>query len=110
MEVYILTVGEQCLTILLFVFVLVFAFQMAQNAINLYYEDIIEYEIIEDKLTIGCTVYDIVSEEIGTYLGEDLSSDNDVYSIVATVRDDNIIYCYHTVPDSLLHIVEIEQE
>lgn len=109
-EVYVLTFGEMLLTSLLFLLVLVVCVQLASSAINLCLDDVDEYEIIKDKLTIGCTVYDIVSGEIGTYLGEDLDSNNDIYSIVATVRDDNSIYCYHTVPDSLLHIIKIEQE
>lgn len=81
---------------------------MFQEAFDIYRENSLEYVVIDnDELTIGCTVLDKLSEEIGIYIGTHLGEDNNVYSVVVTVRGSKTVYCYHTVPESLIKIEQV---
>lgn len=64
-----------------------------------------ELEVLDEELTFGCTVYDTLTERVGTYCGSHLGEDNNIYGVVVTVQDDTVYYFY-SVLDALLNIKE----
>lgn len=64
-----------------------------------------EYRITGKKLSIGCTVYDVLSETVGIYCGTYLK-DNTLCGVVINFED-NTVHCYYP---ELVNLIAVEQE
>ena len=71
--------------------------------IDIHDEDDIEYEVSDEQLNIGCTVYDILSERVGIYCG----TDDDSNAVIINAQD-NTIYIFKTELNALLTIKQQE--
>lgn len=68
-----------------------------------YAEDDDEYEVSDEQLHIGCTVYDIISERAGIYCG----TDDDSNAVVIQAQD-NSIYVFKAELNALLTLKQQE--
>lgn len=86
-------------------FVLAYIAQDIFNSLILN-RDIHEYLIIDEELTIGCTVYDTLTKRVGTYCG--IHQENDTLYGVVVTKQNNTVYYSYSVLENLLTIKEQE--
>ena len=68
-------------------------------------DDTTEYRITGEKLSIGCLVYDVMSETVGIYCGT--YRKNNILCGVVVNLDDDTVYCYYP---ELVNLITVEQE
>lgn len=100
----IITNGEFWIAIL-FAFVVSFVLAVIIQDVVDTFKDIqeSEYEVSDEKLNIGCTVYDILHEVVGIYCGTD-----DDCNAVIVMAQDNTVYIIKTELNALLTIKQQE--
>ena len=87
-----------------FIISLILAY-IIQDVCSMWTEDTTEYCFTGEKLSIGCTVYDIISETIGIYCGTYLK--NDTLCGVVITMEDNTVYCNYP---ELVNLITVEEQ
>lgn len=63
-------------------------------------EDVQYTYAVDQTLTFGCYVYDVLTETIGIFMSMELGEDNDNYAQVITMVG-NTVYVYRCIPKAL---------